>query len=90
MEQPKRKNNSFLYSSIMMGIIVLYVFLTGNVTQSGSANSYVKPHHTRTGKLVKGHSRKSVSISPKAVKSQNYSKGYYYRHKYRKSNSKKK
>ncbi len=60
-----------------------------NKTESGSSNSYVKPHVTRTGKIVKGHVRKSVSTNPNAVKKQNYSKGYYQRHKSRYTKSKK-
>ena len=59
-----------------------YVIISGNHTESGSSNSYVKPYHTRSGRLVKAHVRRSVSISPNAVKKQNYSKGYYRRHKY--------
>jgi hypothetical protein len=87
MEQPKRKNYSSLFIIIMMGIIIFII--SSNNSESGSSNSYVKPYHTRTGKLVKGHVRKSVSISPNAVKRQNYSKGYYQRHKSRYSKSKK-
>jgi len=83
MEQPKRNNDNSLFSIAMVGIIVLIVFISGDYTKSDSYNSYVKPYHTRTGRLVKAHTRKSVSISPNAVKKQNYSKGYYSRHKYR-------
>jgi hypothetical protein len=82
MEQPKRNRNSCLYY-IMIGIIMIVIYILSNQTESGSSNSYVKPYHTRTGKLVKGHVRKSVSTSPNAVKKQNYSKGYYQRHKSR-------
>jgi hypothetical protein len=88
MEQPKRKRNSCLYY-IMMGIIMIVIYILSNQTESGSSNSYVKPYHTRTGKLVKGHVRKSVSTSPNAVKKQNYSKGYYQRHKSRYTKPKK-
>ena len=89
MEQPKRKNDSCLFSIIMMVIIVMVVVISGNNTESNSSNSYVKPYHTRTGKFVKGHVRKSISTSPNAVKRQNYSKGYYQRHKSRYTKSKK-
>lgn len=89
MEQPKRKNDSCLFSIIMMAIIILVIVVSGNQTESGSSNSYVKPNHTRSGKLVKGHVRKSVSTNPNAVKRQNYSKGYYQRHKSRYTKSKK-
>lgn len=89
MEQPKRNNNNNLFSIIIVGIIVFIVLVSGNYTESGSSNSYVKPCHTRTGRLVKAHVTKSVSIIPNAVKRQNYSKGYYQRHKSRNTKSKK-
>ncbi len=89
MEQSKRNNDNSLFSIIIVGIIVIVVFVSGNFTKSGSSNSYVKPYHTRTGRLVKGHARKSVSTSPNAVKRQNYSKAYYQRHKSRYTKSKK-
>jgi hypothetical protein len=89
MEQPKRKNDSCLFSLIMMGIIVFFITISGGKIESGSSNTYVKPHVTRTGRIVKGHVRKSVSTNPNAVKKQNYSKGYYQRHKSRYTKSKK-
>ena len=89
VEQPKRKNDSCLFSLIMMGIIVFIIIVSGGKLESGSSNTYVKPHVTRTGKFVKGHVRKSVSSSPNAVKKQYYSKGYYQRHKSRYTKSKK-
>ena len=89
MEQPKRENDSCLFSIIMMGIIIFVITISGAKIESGSSNSYVKTHVTRTGKFVKGHVRKSVSTNPYAVKKQNYSKGYYQRHKSRYTKSKK-
>jgi hypothetical protein len=89
VEQQKRKNDSCLFSVIMMGVIIFVIVISEGKIESGSSNSYVKPHVTRTGKLVKGHVRKSVSTSPNAVKRQNYSKGYYERHKSRYRKSKK-
>ena len=89
MEQPKRKNDSCLFTIIMMGLIIFIISISSNHNETGSSNSYVKPHHTRTGKFVKGYVRKSVSTSPNAVKKQNYSKGYYQRHKSRYTKSKK-
>ena len=89
MEPPKRNKDNSLFSIVIVGIVMLVIILSGNYTKSGSSNSYVKPYHTRTGKLVKGHVRKSVSTSPNAVKRQNYSKGYYQRHKSRYTKSKK-
>ena len=90
MEQPKRNNDNSLFSILIVGIIMFVVLVSGNFTKSESSNSYVKPYNTRTGRLVKAHSRKSVSTSPNAVKRQNYSKGYYQRHKSRYTNSKQK
>jgi hypothetical protein len=90
MEQQKKENGSCLFSIIMMVIIVIVVVvISGKHTESGSSNEYVEPYVTRTGKFVKGHVRKSVSTSPNAVKKQNYSKGYYQRHKSRYTKSKK-
>ena len=88
MEQPKRKNDSCLFSLIMMGIIIFIITISGGKIESGSSNTYVKPHVTRTGKIVKGHVRKSVSTNPNAIKKQNYSKRYYQRHKSRYTKSK--
>jgi hypothetical protein len=90
MEQPKRNNDNSLFSIIIVGIIAFVVFISGNYSKSETSNSYVKPYHTRTGRLVKGHIRKNISTSPNAVKRQNYSKGYYQRHKSRYTKSKKK
>ncbi len=67
----------------MMGIIIFIITISGGKMESGSSNTYIKPHVTRTGKIVKGHVRKSVSTNPNTVKKQNYSKGYYHRHKSR-------
>ena len=89
MEQQKRNNDNSLFSILIVGIIMFVVFVSSNFTKSESSNSYVKPYHTRTGRLVKGHVRKNISTSPNAVKKQNYSKGYYQRHKSRYTNSKK-
>jgi hypothetical protein len=58
----------------MMGIIAVVFDISGKHTDSGSSNEYVEPYHTRTGKFVKGHVRKSVSTNPNAVKKQNCSK----------------
>ncbi len=89
MKQQKKNNDNSFFSIIIVGIILFVVFISGNYTKSESSNSYVKPYHTRTGRLVKGHVRKSISTSPNAVKRQNYSKGYYQRHKSRYTKSKK-
>ena len=89
MEPPKRNKDNNLFSIVIVGIIAFVVFISGNYSKSETSNSYVKPYHTRTGKLVKGHVRKSISTSPNAVKRQNYSKEYYQRHKSRYTKSKK-
>jgi hypothetical protein len=44
MEQPKRKNDSCLFSFIMMAIIIFIITISGGKTESGTSNSYVKPH----------------------------------------------
>jgi hypothetical protein len=83
MELPKRNKDNSFFSIVIVGIIMLVIMLSANYKNSDSSNSYVKPYHTRTGRLVNGHVRKSVSTSPNAIKRQNYSKGYYQRHKSR-------
>ena len=90
MEQPKRNKDNSLFSILVVGIIAFVVFISGNYSKTETSNIYVKPYHTRTGRLVKAHARKSVIISPNAVKRQNYSKAYYQRHKSRYTNSKQK
>ncbi|MCF8342591.1 MAG: hypothetical protein K9I82_16560 [Chitinophagaceae bacterium] len=90
MEQPKRNKDNSLFSILVVGIIAFVVFISGNYSKTETSNIYVKPYHTRTGRLVKAHARKSVSISPNAVKRQNYSKAYYQRHKSRYTKSKQK
>jgi hypothetical protein len=73
----------------MIVIIGFVISISNKENKAGSTNSYVKPYHTRAGKMVKGHVRKAVSTSPNAIKKQNYSKGYYSRHKYRYHKTKK-
>ena len=87
---PIKKNNiGCLFLIVVMAVLGGIVFFSkGNATNSN--NSYVKPHHTKSGKLVKGHVRKSVSTSPNAFKKRSYSKGYYDRHKFRYRKTKKK
>ena len=83
MQHQKKENGNCLFYIVMMGIIGVVIAISGKDTDSGSSNEYVAPYHTRAGKFVKGHVRKSVSTSPNAVKRQNYSKAYYQRHKSR-------
>ena len=83
MQHPKKENSNFLFYIFIMGIIAFVIAISSKHSDSDSSNEYVEPYHTRSGKFVKGHVRKSVSTSPNAVKKQNYSKGYYQRHKSR-------
>ena len=88
MKPSKKKNIGYLFFLVIMAVLGFIVFFSkGNATNSN--NSYVKPYHTKSGKLVKGHVRKSVSTSPNAFKKRNYSKGYYDRHKFRYRKTKK-
>ena len=89
MQYPKKENSNFLFYIFIMGIVALIIAISSKDTDSDSSNEYVEPYHTRSGKFVKGHVRKSVSTIPNAVKRQNYSKGYYQRHKSRYTKSKK-
>ena len=44
-----------------------------------SKSTYVKPHVTQSGKVVRAAVRKSWSSSPNRIKNQNRSKSYQYR-----------
>ena len=82
MKPVKNENIGYFFFLVIMAVLGCIVFFSkGNATSSNS--SYVKPYHTKTGKLVKGHVRKSVSTDPNAFKKRNYSKGYYDRNKFR-------
>lgn len=83
MQYTKKENSNFLFYIFIMGIVAFVIAISSKHTDSDSSNEYVEPYHTRSGKFVKGHVRKSVSTSPNAVKKQNYSKAYYQRHKSR-------
>jgi len=88
MEPIKKKNSGCLFSILMM-VLIGIVILSNKDNEPSSNNSYVKPYHTRSGKFVKGHVRKSVSTSPNAYKKRIYSKGYYQRNKFRYRKTKK-
>ena len=76
MPSRKRDDNGIAY--VMMGLfIVFFIFIGKN---SDSVGSYVPAHHTRTGHMVRGHIRKTVSTSPHALRQRNASKNYRYRH----------
>ena len=79
MEHTKtKKSGSFSYVLFIVIVGLFFYFLGGK-----SNSSYVAPHVTKSGKLVKGHVRKKTSIRKNAVAKQNYSKAYYSRNKYR-------
>ncbi len=63
-------------------LLLLFIFcsliLSINNLAAQRKASYVKPYVTRTGKIVSGHYRKSVSTSPNAFKSRTKSKYYYH------------
>jgi hypothetical protein len=41
-------------------------------------SSYIKPYVTRSGKIVRGHFRKSYSTSPSVFKNRAKSRYYYH------------
>jgi hypothetical protein len=85
MSQNKSSSDSTFLYLIVLGVVMLFFYLLG----AKSNATYVKPYVTKSGKVVKGHVRKKVSTSPKAIERQNYSKGYYSRYKFRYKKTKK-
>lgn len=77
---PRKKEGNGCAYMIMAAFIVFFIIISKNTYSVGS---YVAPHHTRSGKMVKGHTRKSTSTDANAVQHRNYSKGYHYLHKSR-------
>jgi hypothetical protein len=77
----KKKDTDGCAWLLMIAFFAFFIIIGKNSEASGS---YVKPYHTRSGKLVKGHTRKSYSTSTSAFKSRQNSKSYRYRHPYRK------
>jgi hypothetical protein len=77
----KKKDRGCTFTLVL--IVIIGLVIVSNKGTDTSTNHYVKPYHTRTGKVVKGHTRKSVSTNPNAVKRQNYNKGYYHRNSFR-------
>ena len=77
---PRKKEGTGCAYMIMAAFIVFFIIVSKN---TNSVGSYVSPHHTRSGKMVKGHTRKSTSTDANAIKHRNTSKGYHYLHKSR-------
>jgi len=77
---PRKKEGNGCAFMIMAVFIVFFIIVSKN---TNSVGSYVAPHHTKTGKFVKGHARKSISTDANAVQHRNKSKGYHYLHKSR-------
>jgi hypothetical protein len=65
-------------SFLLVLFILCFLTLSINNLAAQRKASYVKPYVTRTGKIVSGHYRKSVSTSPNAFKSRAKSKYYYH------------
>lgn len=70
----KKLHNSFL----VLMMLLLTAFLNSNDLAAQRKASYVKPYVTRSGKIVRPHYRKAVSISPNAYKNRARSKYYYH------------
>lgn len=65
METSKNNNNGC--GALIMAAIIAIIALFANKSESNSG-SYVSPYRTHSGKLVKGHPRKSNSTNPNAIK----------------------
>lgn len=77
---PRKKEGNGCAYMIMAAFIVFFIIVSKN---TNSVGSYVAPHHTKSGKMIKGHTRKSTSTDANAIKHRNTSKGYHYLHKSR-------
>lgn len=77
---PRKKEGNGCAYMIMAAFIVFFIIVSKN---TNSVGSYVAPYHTRSGKMVKGHTRKSTSTDANAIKHRNTSKAYHYLHKSR-------
>lgn len=77
---PRKKEGNGCAYMIMAAFIVFFIIVSKN---TNSVGSYVAPHHTKSGKMIKGHTRKSTSTDANAVQHRNTSKGYHYLHKSR-------
>jgi hypothetical protein len=70
-----KRNTKIFY---LLVFILIFSLLNQNNLYSQRKSSYVKPYVTRSGKIVRGHARKSISTSPNAFKSRAKSKYYYH------------
>ena len=77
---PRKKEGNGCAIMVMAAFIVFFIIVSKN---TNSVGSYVAPHHTRSGKMVKAHPRKNTSTDAHAVQNRNRSKGYHYLHKSR-------
>lgn len=59
-------------------IILAFLLQTQSGLIAQRKPSYVKPYVTRTGKIVRGHYRKSYSTSPSVFKNRAKSRYYYH------------
>lgn len=74
-----------------VGVTTLFVMLVacGDLGESKPRKgSWVKPHVTRNGRLIKGHYRNSVNYDKNSYQNRIRSKSYYQRNKYRYRKSK--
>lgn len=71
----KNTNNKIYYAFLL---IFTFLLQTQNSLIAQRKSSYVKPHVTRTGKIVSGHYRKSYSTSPNVFKNRASSRYYYH------------
>jgi hypothetical protein len=77
---PRKKEGNGCAYLLMALFFVFFIIVSKNTKSVGR---YVAPHHTRSGKMIKGHARKSTSTDANAVQHRNRSKAYHYLHKSR-------
>lgn len=78
---PARKKESGCFYYVLIFLVMgFFSVISQHDSTDEPSGSYVKPHHTRAGKLVKGHVRKAYSTSPNAQRSRNNSKKFRHLH----------
>ncbi|MEY2691782.1 MAG: hypothetical protein RIT03_172 [Bacteroidota bacterium] len=79
-QAPKKKESGCMFYVLLFMGIGFITTLTQHNSTDESSGTYVKPYHTRAGKLIKGHVRKAYSTYPNAQRSRNNSKKFRHLH----------
>ncbi len=70
-------NKNFKMKYVFL-LIFTFLLQTQHGLMAQRKSSYIKPYVTRSGKIVRGHFRKSYSTSPSVFKNRAKSRYYYH------------